>query len=81
MGAKITLSDYAMRAAPLWWHDAGKTQTASGYGSKLTTPWKVWHRGRWRRLYACCWSNSASYFVVIKGEQVWIACHLLQYPD
>ena len=55
---------------PLWWHDAGLTQTASGYGSKLTHPMMVRLEGEkiWRRVYVVCWSNSGTAYVIIKGK-------------
>ena len=58
--------------APLWWHDKGLSQTASGYGSKLTTPYKVEHNGRLYRVYCVCWSNSGTLYIQSKGENLYI---------
>lgn len=46
--------------------------TASGYGSKIPTGYMVQLDGdkRWRRLYAICYSNVATFFVVVTGERV-----------
>jgi hypothetical protein len=49
--------------APLWWQEKGLTQTASGYGRKLTTPYKVKFNGRWRRVYCCQFSNAGTLYI------------------
>lgn len=54
---------------PLWWHDQGLHQTATGYGSKLTSPYKVRFLGRWYRVYYTCYSNVASHWIVARGEK------------
>ena len=56
--------------APLWFHKKGLSQTASGYGSKLTTPWKVEYRGRLYRIYCMCWSNSGTNYIISKGNRL-----------
>lgn len=38
-------------------------RSVSGYGSRLPTPYMVWHKGRWRRVYAICWSNAATLYI------------------
>jgi hypothetical protein len=60
---------------PLWWHKQGLQQTASGYGNKLATAWMLRREGEkvWRRVYAVCWSNAASHYVLIKGEPHWLS--------
>ena len=58
--------------APLWWHDKGLQQTATGYGSKLTTPYKVEHNGRLYRVYCICWSNIGSLYIISKGQHLYI---------
>tara|TARA_R110000824_G_scaffold198352_1_gene382343 strand:+ start:265 stop:507 length:243 start_codon:yes stop_codon:yes gene_type:complete len=59
--------------APLWWHKRGLQQTASGYGSKLTTPYKVEHNGRLYRVYCVCWSNSGTLYILTKGQPLYLA--------
>lgn len=61
--------EYELIDAPLWWHDAGLTQTATGYGAKLTTRYKVNIGGKSRRVYITCFSNAASLWVVIDGAK------------
>lgn len=54
--------------APLDWQTRGLQQTRTGYGAKLTTPYKVFFAGRVRRVYARCYSNAASLFVIVNGN-------------
>ena len=56
--------------APLWWHEAGYGQTASGYGRRLTTRYKIPHGGRLYRVYATCFSNVASFWIRSKGHKL-----------
>ena len=65
--------------APLWHHKRGLShhkrglsQTATGYGHKLATVYKVRHNGRWYRIYCHCFSNSGSLYIVSKGERLYI---------
>jgi hypothetical protein len=57
-------------------------RTASGYGNRIATDWLVRISGstgtqpalyggdcRWRRVYATCWSNSASLRVNVPGHR------------
>lgn len=45
-----------------------------GYGSKISTPHVLQFNGERRRyrVYACCWSNVASHYVVVKGEKLFV---------
>ena len=64
---------YELIDRPLWWHLKGLSQTASGYGSKLTTSRCVrLPDGRVRRVYAICWSNAASCYVTLNGKRVFL---------
>jgi len=42
---------------------AGKTFTASGYGFRIPTKFKVLFRSKWRRVYSCCYSNNETLFI------------------
>lgn len=53
---------------PLWWQEQGLQETATGYGSKLTSPYKVFFLGRWYRVYYTCHSNVASHWIKAQGE-------------
>ncbi len=56
--------------APLWWHKAGLQQTATGYGGKLTSPYKTEVNGRLYRVYVMCYSNSGTAYVIVKGKRL-----------
>jgi hypothetical protein len=59
----------------LAWQRAGLQQTATGYGSKLTTEHMVKVEGGrdvWRRVYAICYSNAASFFVMLDYKRVFV---------
>ena len=49
--------------APLWWQEKGLTFTATGYGSRIPTRWKVKFNGRWRRVYVRCYSNAGTAYI------------------
>ena len=59
----------------LAWQRRGLQQTATGYGSKLTTEHMVKVEGGrdvWRRVYAVCYSNAASFFVMLDYKRVFV---------
>lgn len=58
--------------APLWWQERGLQQTASGYGSKLTSSYKIRFGGRDYRLYVTCYSNAGSTWFTVKGRKIFI---------
>ena len=64
---KIILEDQPLIHAPLWWHDQGLTQTATGFGRKLTTPYKIEFNGRLYRVYCTQISNAGSLWFTAKG--------------
>ena len=53
---------------PLWWHKAGLQQTATSYGKKLTTRYKIRYHGRLYRIYAYGFSNAASRYILVRGR-------------
>ena len=55
--------------APMWYHTRGLMQTATGYGSRLNTGYKVLYAGKLRRVYAVCYSNNASLYVNAFGSR------------
>ena len=57
---------------PLRWHLKGLQQTASGYGSKLTTRYKTRYNDRLYRVYCICFSNSGTCYIISKGERLYI---------
>jgi hypothetical protein len=49
--------------APLWWHEKGLSFTASGYGSRIPTPYMVKFNNRWRRVYCRIYSNNGTLYI------------------
>lgn len=72
---------YTVAERPLPWQK-GLTWTASGYGRKIPSRYvlTVQDHGRRQtyRVYAACWSNAASYYVLRGGVQRWLRDHELQ---
>lgn len=56
--------------APLDWQKWGLQQTASGYGAKLTSPYKINFEGRLYRLYTTCYSNTGTTWFKVKGQRI-----------
>jgi hypothetical protein len=42
---------------------APKSPSRTGYGSKLPTQYRIHYKGRWRRVYAICFSNVATFYI------------------
>lgn len=56
-------------------------RSATGYGNRIPTYYKVRvdNAGPWRRVYAICWSNAASFWVSVKGQRFYFRdCDLLR---
>lgn len=47
-------------------------RTASGYGGKLPTRYRIRYANRWRRVYAMCYGNAASAYVVVNGAPAFL---------
>jgi hypothetical protein len=79
------MSDYNTITEPLQaieaphplYHEQGYWQTATGYGGKLITRYKVEWNGRIRRVYCMCWSNVGTLYILCKGERWIIPDYLL----
>lgn len=63
---------------PLWYHEAGLSQTATGYGGKLTTSYMVHYLNRWYRVYSMCYSNCSTEYILSKGVQLLITTYTLE---
>jgi hypothetical protein len=48
---------------PMQHHLRGLQFTASGYGSRLPTVYMVRFNDKWRRVYARCFSNTATLYI------------------
>ena len=51
------------KEAPTAWQLLGLQETATGYGKRLTTRYMVQHRGKWRRVYCCIYSNIGTCYI------------------
>lgn len=45
------------------WQERGLSYTATGYGRKIPTHYMVQHRGKWRRVYCCIFSNVGTLYI------------------
>ncbi len=71
----ITCSRDDLIYDPLTWQEDGLQQTASGYGRKLTTHWKIEYMGRKYRVYCTCISNAGSCWFVARGHRIGVSAH------
>ena len=58
--------------SPLVWQERGLQQTATGYGKKLTSQYKISYCGKLYRLYNTCYSNVASTWFVCRGKKIFV---------
>jgi hypothetical protein len=58
---------------PLWYHVQGLSQTATGYGAKLTNAYKVFFGGRFYRVYTTIYGNAGSSWFVAKGRKIYLS--------
>lgn len=49
-----------------------ENKSITGYGSKLPTQYMVLTNNRKYRVYAICFSNCASYYILINKERVYL---------
>lgn len=47
-------------------------QTVTGYGGKIPTRYMLKYAGRMRRVYAMAYGNSASVYIVVNGEDLFL---------
>lgn len=50
-------------------HVRGLSWTATGYGARIPTAYMVQVQGKWRRVYAICYSNSGVLFIGKRYDQ------------
>ena len=58
--------------APMWYHNKGLMQTATGYGHKLNTGKKALVGNKAYRVYAICYSNVACLYIIIQGVKIYV---------
>lgn len=52
------------------WQKQGLQYTATGYGGKIPTQYKVKHKGIWRRVYCAIYSNSGTLYIMQTGVKL-----------
>lgn len=57
---------------PPAWMQQGLQETATGYGSRLNSGYKIHFEGRLRRVYATCYGNAASLWFNYQGSKIFI---------
>jgi hypothetical protein len=55
------------------WQKRGLQETASGYGARLTSSFKIHYEGKLRRLYVTQYGNSGSHWFKTKGTKVFVS--------
>ena len=63
---KINCDKEDLIISQLDWQKRGLQETASGYGSKLTTQYYINFEGFNYRVYCRCFSNSETYYIKTK---------------
>lgn len=66
------------------WQRRGLQQTSTGYGRKLNSGYMLRIHGvkREYRVYAVCFSNAASYYIIRQGRELWLRdCELQSAVD
>ena len=75
---KPDYEELEVKTAILPWQELGLSFTASGYGKKIPTSYKVKYNNRWKRVYSICYSNVSTEYIIEKGKRVLI--DLSRYP-
>jgi len=47
-----------------------KWRTATGYGDKVPTPFRIKYEGHWRRVYMIQWSNVGTPYILCKKNKL-----------
>ena len=55
------------------WQVAGLQKTATGYGKKIPTSWKLHYSGKLRRIYQDVYSNSGVSYIIVNGKKLHLA--------
>jgi hypothetical protein len=66
------MNEFQIIYKPLEWQKQGLSQTASGYGKKITTSYMIMYQGRLRRIYSCCYSNSGAAYIIVNKQDFWL---------
>lgn len=71
-GKIITENNSDLVFEPLNWQKRGLQQTASGYGRKLNSGFKINFNGKMYRIYVTQFSNAASFWFISKGRKIFV---------
>lgn len=52
------------------WMQRGLSPTASGYGKKIPTRYKLRYNNRLYRIYGCCFSNVVTMYIVSRNRTI-----------
>ena len=66
------IPDSEKKIQELWWQRQQLQETATGYGSRLTTTRMIRMGERWRRVYCACFSNSGTCYIEIGKNKEWL---------
>jgi hypothetical protein len=69
----VRLTPYCMQPViedPLWWQEAGLSFTATGYGSRIPTVYKMYYNSRWHRVFHMIYSNSGTTYIETKDHKI-----------
>ncbi len=58
---------------PPEWKKKGLQETASGYGRRLNSGYKIHFNGQLYRVYVTCFSNSGTSWFKCKGKTVYLS--------
>ena len=61
-----------IKGEPLWWQKQGLSYTATGYGSKIPTEYRVKWNSRLYRVYCGIFSNCGAMYIISKGHRYYI---------
>ena len=64
------IEDHNVKESLLPHHKLGLSYTTTGYGDKIPTRFMAHIQGRWRRVYARCYSNVVTCYIVLNGNEV-----------
>ncbi len=59
--------------SPLAWQRRGLQETASGYGSKLTSEYKLSFNNRLYRVYHTCYGNTSSAYIIASKRRIYLS--------
>jgi hypothetical protein len=66
-----------VKEKPLLCHKHKIMQTATGYGNKLASSRMIKVDNRWHRIYARCFSNAGTAYIIKQGKEYIIPDYLI----